>query len=773
MGKKMTLFFPLVLLLLVGLLAGMVFAKDPTIRQDPLSTITTCTTNEYATLTYQGIECKNKTDTWTNECTTPTDCCNSGEFLKITPTGTDCFPFTNKASTYTTPFCADCCWKSEFAVVTTLGLRCAGESCTTDSDCSSPLSYCNTTIGRCVPCTQDSHCSGSDNFCNPTNKCETCTWDTTYTCSNNKRVKHCRLSDGTIKKTQTLSCPNSGTCSGGQCVCTPRAAQWGTAPACPSPSSVQCGTTIPNTTASCSFGYTATCTSTSCTGTAPTNTCTGKGTYCASGTCTNNSCSVAPQQCSSGTVSWTVGSHTCSGTRLTTNSGSSATVSNTTSGKTGSATYSCTGTSWGSATNATCTASNTCTNASTPAALTATPGNTQCTIAENDTGTYDYRIKQGTGSWTTASSQTAYSKTYSSLTNNTAYTFYMQRRNSSGSCTTWSSSTSVSCTPTASCTPVNGGWSSTAASSVACGTTHTETCTNPTPSCGGSSCSGTAPTVTGLFCLHGSTCTGGVCVSYCDGVGPPGKSDDGSSYDWCNSDSDIHTNYFYGTDASPISIPGPGSYGRWDSVTRKYGNEIACNTITARHCPPNAYQYTFSNFPNSGNIRCFYSCEYGYLVKTKSNTNPLHYIYPPINLPNTYHGGTVAFTCDNACYPESDEVVTVIVGKGDRTVKADGCSQGDNPNVVVTPLSAWDIPVDWDCEGEWGGDDDEVTNTGPYNCGEGGNVCDGSNRIGVDRNCNEISSVPCPNGCSNGRCRNDPCTSHSTAEVMNTAVFVR
>ena len=741
MSKNLTLSLSLSLslslLLTVGLFVGMVFAKDPTIRQSPLDTIQTCGTSEYATLTYQGIECKNKTDTWTNECTTPTDCCSSGEFLKITPTGTDCFPFTNKASTYTT-YCADCCWKSEFAVVTTVGLRCAGESCTRDSDCSSPLPYCNTTIGRCVPCTQDSHCSGSNNYCSPTNKCETCSWDTTYTCSNNKRVKYCRLSDGTIKNTQTLSCPLGGTCSNGQCVCTPTTASWGSAPACSSPSSVTCGTTIPNTTASCSYGRTANCTSTSCTGSAPTRTCSGKGTYCSSGTCTNNSCYVAPQQCSSGTVSWTVsgntcsgtrsttnsgssatvsnttsgktgsatysctgtswgsatnatcaasntctnatkprnpvvtagdrtctasvhpsnstagytyeyrkyrplprgswqssgsftnltngtnyefeirrknssgscqnwavcpgltgctpttsvtpqctggtvswtvGSHTCSGTRSTTNSGSSATVSNTTSGKTGSATYSCTGTTWGSATNATCAASNTCdyspvcspltesetsdanatcgatrtrirttactggcgnwgnwsgwlggtactggktcsngsctsscTNASAPAALTATPGNTQCTIAENDTGTYDYRIKQGTGSWTTASSQTAYSKVYSSLINNQSYTFYMQRRNSSGSCTTWSSSTAVLCTPTASCTPVNGGWSSTVASSVACGTTHTETCTNPTPSCGGSSCSGTAPTVTGTHCSNGS-CSGGQCVT--------------------------------------------------------------------------------------------------------------------------------------------------------------------------------------------------------------------------------------------------------------------
>ena len=372
--------------LFVGLLTGTVSAKNPTIRQSPLSVVQTCGVGEYATITYQGIVCHKTTDSWKqSDCNTPSDCCKSGEFLKITPTGLQCYPFSNKTSTYTT-YCADCCGASEFAVITTLGLRCAGSACNTDSDCSSPTPYCNTTIGRCVQCTQDSHCSGSNNFCSPTNRCETCSWDSTYTCSNNKRVKHCRLSDGTIKKTQTLSCPNSGTCSNGQCVCTPTSASWGSAPACSSPSSVQCGTTIPNTTASCSYGRTANCSAIGCSGSAPTNTCSGKGTKCATGTCKNNSCYTPPA----------------------------------------------------------------CTNASAPAALTATPANRQCTIAENDTGTYDYRIKMGAWSWITSNNQSAYNITYTNLANGTAYPFYMQRRNSSGNCTTWSTSTSVSCTPTAS-----------------------------------------------------------------------------------------------------------------------------------------------------------------------------------------------------------------------------------------------------------------------------------------------------------------------------------
>ena len=85
-----------------------------------------------------------------------------------------------------------------------------------------------------------------------------------------------------------------------------------------------------------------------------------------------------------------------------------------------------------------------CTNATTPGTPVATAGNTQCTITENDAGSgYSYRIKQGTtGSWQNKSSHT-----FTGLTNNTTYTFYIQRKNTSGSCTAWSSSASASCTP--------------------------------------------------------------------------------------------------------------------------------------------------------------------------------------------------------------------------------------------------------------------------------------------------------------------------------------
>ena len=178
--------FVLLLVLLAAMVAHALIvgvfgveAAAPTTRQSPLDVVSTCTNDEYATLTHQGIVCAKPTDTWTNDCSNPSECCNSGEFLKITPTGLACFPLTNRASTYTT-YCADCCGGGEFAALTTLGLRCVGSPCKSDSDCATPTPACDTTIGRCVQCTQDNHCSGAT-FCSTTEKkCKPCTWDTDY-----------------------------------------------------------------------------------------------------------------------------------------------------------------------------------------------------------------------------------------------------------------------------------------------------------------------------------------------------------------------------------------------------------------------------------------------------------------------------------------------------------------------------------------------------------------------------------------------------------------
>ena len=91
-----------------------------------------------------------------------------------------------------------------------------------------------------------------------------------------------------------------------------------------------------------------------------------------------------------------------------------------------------------------CTPVPACTNATTPSTPTATAGNTSCTVSASDTNSsnYTYQYRKGTaGTWQSSNS-------FTGLTNNTAYTFYVRRKNASGSCQTYSSaSSSVSCTP--------------------------------------------------------------------------------------------------------------------------------------------------------------------------------------------------------------------------------------------------------------------------------------------------------------------------------------
>lgn len=420
-------------------------AEDPTIRQSPLDTISTCPANAHATLTYQGIECKTTADTWrASDCDTPADCCDQGAFLRITPTGLTCTGYNNGSvgSTYdATTFCSDCCGASEFATITTLGLKCVGGTCSTsDNECTnSATPGCNTEIKRCVQCTKNSHCTGTSVFCDTdTNKCTSCTRDTEYVCDkNDNRVQHCRNANGDIVKTYPESCNADQTCSNGQCVCRPVDGTWSTLPAA---NTIACNTT-----------RTATCTGASCGGTCPGDAPTVTGTKCSTG-------------------------------------------------------YSCTNTG--------CVAQ--CTHATKPATPTATAGNGRCTIsaAESTTGyTYEY-CKQIPNGYTCLSNNV-----FTNLTNDTTYAFKVRRKNDSGSCTNWAwSDSAVNCTPTASCAPTNGGYTATAASTIDCGTTHTETCTNPAPSCGGSACSTPAPTVDGTKCSAEQRCINGSCTTQCTPV---------------------------------------------------------------------------------------------------------------------------------------------------------------------------------------------------------------------------------------------------------------
>ena len=268
-----------------ALFLSITHAKDPTIRQSPLSIVSVCPANAYATITYQGIECKATTDTWANECDIPDNCCNSGEFLRIHPeNGFICENFNENASSTHTTFCADCCSASEFAAITTLGLKCVGASCTSSDTCTGSTPGCNTDINRCVQCTSNNHCIG-DAICNATfNKCVTCTWDAQYTCVDNSTVKYCRTDNGLIGKEERLACAPNETCSNGSCI----AHTCDYSPACSplsqtetSSSTSNCGATRVNTrTTACNGNCTAW----------NYGTWSG-GTQCSAGqTCSNGSC---------------------------------------------------------------------------------------------------------------------------------------------------------------------------------------------------------------------------------------------------------------------------------------------------------------------------------------------------------------------------------------------------------------------------------------------------------------------------------------------------
>ena len=184
------------------------------------------------------------------------------------------------------------------------------------------------------------------------------------------------------------------------------------------------------------------------------------------------------------------------------------------------------------------TCSTSCTNAPTPNTPTIAAGNTQCTITENDTGTYSYRIKQGaSGTWYETSS-----RTFTGLTNGTAYTFYIQRKNTTGSCTSWSASTTGSCSATA-C-----GGSGTQTRTVTCqrsdGTTVADSyCTGNKPStsqsctCSDSSCTCSS----GHYCSSGGSCVVSNCPTPPDSGGwPAAKSNPAlGDTDLCNAYSNV------------------------------------------------------------------------------------------------------------------------------------------------------------------------------------------------------------------------------------------
>ncbi len=142
-----------------------------------------------------------------------------------------------------------------------------------------------------------------------------------------------------------------------------------------------------------------------------------------------------------------------------------------------------------------------CTNATIPTA-TATPGNKECTIAKTSPGNdYTYQIKKGNGGWITGPSHT-----FKNLTNDTEYTFSVQRRNTDGACTNWSGAREVRCTPTGPCTGNN-----------VCG------CNSSSPYCSNGNVRECYCTVSGNSCIKAyttTTCSYGCSAGSCDSSFP-------------------------------------------------------------------------------------------------------------------------------------------------------------------------------------------------------------------------------------------------------------
>ena len=270
-----------------------------------------------------------------------------------------------------------------------------------------------------------------------------------------KRAKHCRFSDGTVGKTQELSCSLSQICKNNKCVapanCSAANQQW-----------TQGSNSCQGATTAANHKVTQTLTD----NTAPD---TGTATYRCwdgawqkqSGVC-GTACAVTTQ---AWTQVWGKNTKTCTGSATTAIHGQSVTVTDTTGTEQGTATYQCGGGLW------------------TKTASTCEPhcsSDTDCAAPKSACNTSTNKCVACTSS-SHCSSPTPYCNT--------------------------STNTCVACSP------VNGGWGAWGSWSSCSGGSQSRyrSCNNPAPSCGGNSCSGSGSECRGCNgkCVNPGDCDSG------------------------------------------------------------------------------------------------------------------------------------------------------------------------------------------------------------------------------------------------------------------------
>ncbi len=352
---------------------------------------------------------------------------------------------------------------------------------------------------------------------------------------------------------------------------------------------------------------------------------------------------------------------------------------------------------------------------------------------------------------------------------------------------------------------MDGGWSTLPdASTIACGITQYTECNNPTPSCGGSYCSGVAQSVNGTQCGYGNVCYNGNCTSCTSlvfGYAGAMSTYSDTATDWCNDYSVAKEVHYYYKDSSGTAtdftettsddvrstIHSQKSHGSlYHTSTAENYNDSCPSVPNTQKCPADTQQYTYDriyseyqNYSYTYKKYCYSYCGYKYkITPTKvTSTTPIlrQNTAPHIDktttphknylLTKTYDGATVSFTCTpNECgySGDSPQTKTVVVGINSRSDNTDGCSSGTNDNIYTAPAHEYDKDIKWTCKGTWGGSTNETTDD-PYKC-TAGTVCEVDTVYSVGISCRK--DVESGKLCSDIDSSKSYCNTNRTACVV-------